>query len=156
MISWHMINHETQWIILRWRKSGSTLTLPRTNRPSKNDVKMRRYLILEGRFNGLNNSQYWLNASGFCWRKLKTKRNFSFQCDNDPKHTSKSTKEWLDQKKYLCFGMAEPEPRTWIWYKIWQMWSKEEWTNITEAECSNIITYSRCFSKVLVKAGVSD
>ncbi len=32
-------------------------------------------------------------------RKLKMKRNFIFQHDNNPKHTSKSTKEWLHQKK---------------------------------------------------------
>ncbi len=31
-------------------------------------------------------------------RKLKMKRNFMFQHDNNPKHTSKSTKEWLHQK----------------------------------------------------------
>lgn len=44
-------------------------------------------------------------------RKLKMKRIFTFQQDNDPKHTSKSTKEWLPQKKDKCFGMAQPEPR---------------------------------------------
>ncbi len=32
-------------------------------------------------------------------RKLKMKRNFIFQHNNNPKHTSKSTKEWLHQKK---------------------------------------------------------
>ncbi|KAJ7345815.1 hypothetical protein JRQ81_001765 [Phrynocephalus forsythii] len=32
-------------------------------------------------------------------RKLNLRRNFMFQHDNDTKHTSKSTKEWLHQKK---------------------------------------------------------
>uniref|UniRef100_A0AAY5KK39 Tc1-like transposase DDE domain-containing protein n=1 Tax=Esox lucius TaxID=8010 RepID=A0AAY5KK39_ESOLU len=32
-------------------------------------------------------------------RKLKMKKKFTFQHDNDPKHTSKSTKAWLHQKK---------------------------------------------------------
>ncbi len=31
-------------------------------------------------------------------RKLKLKRNVIFQHNNNPKHTSKSTKEWLHQK----------------------------------------------------------
>jgi len=32
-------------------------------------------------------------------KKLKMKRTFNFQHDNDPKHTTKSTKEWLQQRK---------------------------------------------------------
>uniref|UniRef100_A0AAY5KT10 Tc1-like transposase DDE domain-containing protein n=1 Tax=Esox lucius TaxID=8010 RepID=A0AAY5KT10_ESOLU len=31
-------------------------------------------------------------------RQVKMKRKFTFQQDNDPKHTSKSTKAWLHQK----------------------------------------------------------
>ena len=47
----------------------------------------------------MNSSQYQsilaqnLQAS---FRKLKMKRNFTFQHDNDPKHTSKSTKAWQE------------------------------------------------------------
>jgi len=32
-------------------------------------------------------------------RKLKMKRNFTFQHDNDPKHISKLTKAWLQKRK---------------------------------------------------------
>lgn len=31
--------------------------------------------------------------------KLKMKRNFTFQHDNDPKHISKLTKAWLQKRK---------------------------------------------------------
>ena len=32
-------------------------------------------------------------------RKLKLGRKFTFQCDNDLKHTAKATLEWLRNKK---------------------------------------------------------
>ncbi|KAI3364059.1 hypothetical protein L3Q82_010891, partial [Scortum barcoo] len=36
---------------------------------------------------------------GLSLKNLKMKRNFIFQHDNDPKHASKSSKEWLHQNK---------------------------------------------------------
>ena len=35
-------------------------------------------------------------------RKLKLGRKFTFQLDNDPKHTAKATLEWLRKKKGYC------------------------------------------------------
>ncbi len=50
-------------------------------------------------------------------RKLKMKRNFMFQHDNNPKHTSKSTKEWLHQKM-IKFWNGPARAQTWIRVKI--------------------------------------
>uniref|UniRef100_A0AAY5L6D3 Tc1-like transposase DDE domain-containing protein n=1 Tax=Esox lucius TaxID=8010 RepID=A0AAY5L6D3_ESOLU len=41
-------------------------------------------------------------------RKLKMK--FTFQHDNDPKHTSKSIKAWLHQKKINVLELSSPSP----------------------------------------------
>ncbi len=54
-------------------------------------------------------------------RKLKMKRNF--QHNTNPKHTSKSTKEWLHQKK-IKFWNSPARAQTWIWLKICG-WSEE-------------------------------
>uniref|UniRef100_A0AAY5KTD7 WW domain-containing protein n=1 Tax=Esox lucius TaxID=8010 RepID=A0AAY5KTD7_ESOLU len=43
-------------------------------------------------------------------RMLKMKRNFTFQHDNDPKHTSKSTKAWLHQKKINVLEWPSQSP----------------------------------------------
>ncbi len=71
-------------------------------------------------------------------RKLKMKRNFIFQHNNNPEHTSKSTKEWLHQKKIEVWN-GPARAQTWIRLKIcgviwrglctgdalaiWQIWS---------------------------------
>lgn len=44
-------------------------------------------------------------------RKLKMKRNFTLQHDNDPKHASKLTKAWLQKRKNQSAGMAQSELR---------------------------------------------
>lgn len=43
-------------------------------------------------------------------RKLKMKKIFIFQHDNDPKHTSKSTKEWLHQNKIEVLEWPSQSP----------------------------------------------
>ncbi|KAJ7335642.1 hypothetical protein JRQ81_013583, partial [Phrynocephalus forsythii] len=42
--------------------------------------------------------------------KLNMKRNFKFQHDNNPKYTSKSTKEWVYQKKISIFEWPSQSP----------------------------------------------
>uniref|UniRef100_A0A3Q3J790 Tc1-like transposase DDE domain-containing protein n=1 Tax=Monopterus albus TaxID=43700 RepID=A0A3Q3J790_MONAL len=43
-------------------------------------------------------------------RKLKLKRNWTMQHDNDPKHTSKSTKDWLKKKKWRVLEWPSQSP----------------------------------------------
>ncbi|KAI3368362.1 hypothetical protein L3Q82_008070 [Scortum barcoo] len=43
-------------------------------------------------------------------KKLKLKRNWTLQHDNDPKHTSKSTKDWLKTKKWRVLEWPSQSP----------------------------------------------
>ena len=46
-------------------------------------------------------------------RKLKMGRGWTFQQDNDPKHTSKSTQKWFTDRRIKVFAMAitVPQPK---------------------------------------------
>lgn len=60
----------------------------------------------------MNSSQYQdilaRKPPGF--RKLKMKRNFTLQHDNDPKHTCKSTKEWFQKGKIKVLEWPSRSP----------------------------------------------
>ena len=43
------------------------------------------------------------------WEKLSLRQMFTFQQDNDPKHTAKTKQEWLRDKS-LNVRVAQPEP----------------------------------------------
>ena len=43
-------------------------------------------------------------------KKLKLQRNWTLQHDNDPKHTSKSTKDWLKTKKWRVLEWSSQSP----------------------------------------------
>ena len=43
-------------------------------------------------------------------RKLKLGRNFTFQHDDDPKHTVKATLEWFRNKKINVLGWPSQSP----------------------------------------------
>ena len=44
-------------------------------------------------------------------RKLKMGRGWTFQQDNDPKHTSKSTQKWFTDRRIKVFAIAITVPR---------------------------------------------
>ena len=53
-------------------------------------------------------------------RKLKLGRKFTFQHDNDPKHTAKATMEWLRNKQINVLEWASPDrnPIENLWHDL--------------------------------------
>ena len=121
----------------------------------------------------MNSSQYQsilaqnLQASV---RKLKMKRNFTFQHDNDPKHTSKSTKAWLHQRKIKVLEWPSQNPIEHLWGYLkravhrrfprnltdLERFCKEEWANIAKSRCAMLIhSYPKRLSAVIKSKGAS-
>ena len=90
----------------------------------------------------MNGATFWATTSFPQW---------VFHHDNDPKHTAKATKEWLEKKqrsqspdlnpienlwKELKLRVAKQQPRN---LKDLQRICKEEWTKIPPKICANLL-----------------
>uniref|UniRef100_A0A9J8DJK7 Tc1-like transposase DDE domain-containing protein n=1 Tax=Cyprinus carpio carpio TaxID=630221 RepID=A0A9J8DJK7_CYPCA len=93
--------------------------------------------------------------------KMKMKRNFIFQHDNDPKHTSESTKEWLHQKTIKVLEWPSQSPDLNPIINLWgdlkravhrrcphnltdlERFCKQEWTNIAQVKICQADSASR-------------
>ena len=109
-----------------------------------------------------------------CSRDLRLGRRFTFQQDNDPKHTAQATLEWFKRKhlNVLEWPSQSPDlnPIESLWYdlnivvhqrnlsnlKELEQFSLEEWAKITVARCAKLIeTYPKRLAAVFAAKGVS-
>ncbi len=106
---------------------------------------------------------------------LKLKRTWVMQQDNDPKHTSMPTSEWLKKNKIkvLEWPSQSPDLNTieMLWHDLkqcihaqkpfsvaeWKQFCKEEWAKIPPQRCERLIASyrKRLIAVVAAKGGIT-
>lgn len=105
-------------------------------------------------------------------RQLGMRRSWVFQQDNDPKHTSASTKSWMKKKKYklLEWPSQSPDlnPIEMLWFDLKQqvharnprniqelkLFCMEEWAKISVQRCQHLVQgYRKRLQAVIAAKG---
>ncbi|KAK3525946.1 hypothetical protein QTP70_011037 [Hemibagrus guttatus] len=106
-------------IIRKWKTYKITDNLPRSGAPRKispRGVKMitrtgpGRLIRVKERMNGAMYREILSKNLLPSARALKMKRGWVFQHDNDPKHTTRATKEWLRKKHFKVLEWPSQSP----------------------------------------------
>ncbi|MBN3286953.1 TCB1 transposase, partial [Polyodon spathula] len=123
---------------------------------------------IEGKMNGAKYREVLEENLLPCARKLKLGRKFTFQHDNDPKHTAKATLEWPRNKATNDLEWPSQSPNlnpiknVWHDFKIavhrhsprnlteLEQFCKEEWSNIIKSRCAKLVeTYPNRLTAVI-------
>ncbi|KAK3548405.1 hypothetical protein QTP70_012647 [Hemibagrus guttatus] len=148
-------------IIYKWRKHGTVENLPRSGRPTKITPRAQRQLIQEVTKDPTTTSKE-LQASLA-----------SVKQDNDPKHTGKSTSEWLKKNKMKTseWPSQSPDlnPIEMLWHDLkkvvhvrkpsnvaeLQQFCKDEWAKIPPQRCNRLTASygKRLIAVVAAKGG---
>uniref|UniRef100_A0A8C5LSX0 Transposase n=1 Tax=Leptobrachium leishanense TaxID=445787 RepID=A0A8C5LSX0_9ANUR len=132
-----------------------------------------RIVVIDGKMNSRVYQDLLQENVSSSVRQLKLRRGWVMQQDNDPKHTSNSTKEWLQQNKIrlLEWPSQSPDlnPIEMLWHDLkrtihtrhpkniatLKQFCEEEWSKITPDRCAGLIcNYSkRLVEDIAAKGG---
>ena len=130
--------------------------------------------IIDRKMNSQVYQDIWQENVRLSVRQLKLNRSWVMKQDNDPKHRSKSTTEWLQQKKIclLEWPSQSPDlnPIEMMWHDLkravhtrhpkniveLKQFCKEEWFKIPPDHCAGLIrNYVKQFVEVIAAKGGS-
>uniref|UniRef100_A0AAY5K006 Transposase Tc1-like domain-containing protein n=1 Tax=Esox lucius TaxID=8010 RepID=A0AAY5K006_ESOLU len=128
-----------------WRKKKDEYnpknTILTVKHGGRNIKGTRRLHPIEERMDGAMYREILANHLLPSVRALKMDHGWVFQHDNDPKHTSRATKEWLRKKhlKVLKWPSQSPDlnPIESLWREL--KVCIEEWAKIPAAVCANLV-----------------
>ncbi|KAG2457260.1 TCB1 transposase, partial [Polypterus senegalus] len=133
-----------------------------------------RLVAIEGKMNAAKNRDILDKNLLQSAKDLRLGRRFTFQQDNDPKHTAKITKEWLHNNSVTVLEWPSQSPDLNPIEHLWrdlkmavvqrlpsnltelEMICKEEWQRIPKSRCEKLVaSFPRRLMAVLAQKGAS-